>query len=37
MRGPTVSITYFDDKNHEKKECQNSNVGGKQIANLCQC
>ena len=27
--------THFDGKNHEKKEFQNSNVGGKQIENWC--
>ena len=30
-------IIIFNGKNHEKTEFQNSNVGGKQIENLCQC
>ena len=27
-------IRHFDGKNHEKKEFQNSNVGGKQIEDM---
>ena len=32
-----LSITHFDGKHHEKKDSQNSNVGGKQIENSWRC